>query len=106
MGAKVATFEQCYNAEKRRRLPYLLIYIGADIIHHLFLDVSRAISGVIDLIGMNANRVDNLLGIGSQFFRLSGRPGIALRIKEEKRYWGVQEETGSQQYVRRHQGIG
>ena len=22
MGAKVATFEQCYNAEKRRRLPY------------------------------------------------------------------------------------
>ena len=42
---------------------------------------------------MNANRVDNLLGIGSQFFRLSSRPGIALRIKEEKRYGGVQEET-------------
>ena len=24
MGAKVATFEQCYNAEKRRRLPYIV----------------------------------------------------------------------------------
>jgi len=26
MGAKVATFEQCYNAEKRRRLLFNLLY--------------------------------------------------------------------------------
>ena len=30
MGAKVATFEQCYNAEKRRRLQYKQIKIIED----------------------------------------------------------------------------